>query len=184
MKKLTVLVLGIVVMSSCSTMKIMTDSVDGVDMSAYKTIKIEYQTTEDAPQISPINVGRVDEALQKETQTRGLSIAEESDLILVWGVGIDFQRNYSTHSHYHGHGGYGYRRGYGGFNSGSGYSNTTEYTTKNGELQIALIDTTTDQVLWLVSATDTIKGKSKKAEEKIDQIIEKVFEDFPMEKLS
>ena len=59
-----------------------------------------------------------------------------------------------------------------------------KYVTKNGELQIALIDTTTEQVLWVVSATDTIKGKSKKAEEKIDKIIEKVFEDFPVEKLS
>ena len=184
MKKLTVLVLGLVIMASCSTTKIMTDSVSGADLSVYQTVKIEYQTTEDAPQINPINVDRVQGALKQETQARGLTIAEEADLILVWGVGIDFQRNYSTHSHYHGTGGYGYRRGYGGFSSGSGYSNTTEYVTKNGELQIALIDATTEQVLWVVSATDTIKGKSKKAEEMIDKIVEKVFEDFPMEKLS
>ena len=65
MKKLTVLVLGLVIMASCSTTKIMTDSVSGSDLSVYQTVKIEYQNTEDAPQINPINVYRFQGSLMQ-----------------------------------------------------------------------------------------------------------------------
>lgn len=182
MKKLIVLVSGMALMASCSSTKIMTDSINDIDLDNRQTVRIEYQTMDGAEQINPINVQRVEGAIQNETQARGLSLAEDADLTIVWGVGIDLQRNYSSNSTYHNSGGYGYRGRHGGYSTGSGHSHTTEYTTKNGTFQIALIDSQTDQVLWIVTASDSIKGKSKKAEEKINEIMAKVFEEFPVEK--
>ena len=184
MKKLIVFVTGLVFFASCTSTKIVTDSVGGVDFSNYQTVSIEYHTNNGEQPITPINVQRVEKALKEETKARGFSKAEDADLILAWGVGVEIQRNYSTHSTYSHHGGYGYRGRYGGFSTGSGHSNTTEYTTKNGTFQVALIDAKTNQVLWIGTASDTIKGKSKKAEEKIHLIVEKVFEEFPVEKYS
>ena len=184
MKKLLVFAAAGAFFASCSTTKIVTDSVSNIDFSGYETVKIEYQPNEGQQQINAINAQRVEAAIQEQTQARGLSEAEEAELRIVWGVGIDIQRNYSTHSTYHHHGGYGYRGRYGGSGFGSGYSNTSEYTTTTGTFQVALIDAKTDQIIWLGQASDNIKGKSKKADEKINTIIEKVFEEFPIEKYS
>lgn len=184
MKKLVAFVAAIAFLASCSSTKIMTDSVNDADLSDYQTVKIEFQNTQGPEQINAINAQRVENAIKNETQARGLAEVDDAELKIVWGVGVDIQRNYSTHSTYHSHGGYGYRRGYGGYSHGSGHSNTSEYITKNGTFQIALIDTQTEQVVWLGTASDAIKGKSKKADEKINEIIEKVFEEFPIQKLS
>lgn len=186
MKKLLVFVaviMGVAFLSSCSSTKIVTDSVGNVDFSDYQTVRIEYQPNEGAQQINAINASRVENALQNEVKKRGLAEVEEADLRIVWGVGIDIQRNYSTHSTYHGHGGYGYRR-YGGYSHGSSHSTTQEYTTTTGTFQVALIDARTDQVLWLGTASDAIKGKSKKADEKINEVVEKVFAEFPIQQYS
>ncbi|MDX8337901.1 DUF4136 domain-containing protein [Draconibacterium sp. IB214405] len=183
MKKLLVFAAAISLLASCSSTKILTDSVSDVDFSVYQTVKIEYQPNEGPQHINPINAQRVENAIQEQIKDRGLSEAEEADLKIVWGVGIDIQTNYSTNSTFYGSRGYGYRR-FGGYGHGSGYSTTQEYTTKTGVLQVALIDSSTDQVLWLGSASDNINGNNKKADEKIKTVIEKVFEAFPIGKQS
>ena len=182
MKKLLVFVAAVALFASCSSTKIVTDSVRNVDLSAYQTVKIEYQPNDGAQHINAINAQRVESAIQKETMERGLAEVDEAELRIVWGVGVELQRNYSTNSTYYSHGGYGHRGRYGGYSHGSGHSNTSEYITKNGTFQVALIDSATDQVIWLGTASDAIKGKSKKADEKISVIIEKVFEEFPIVK--
>ncbi len=186
MKKLLVIVAavaGVAFLSSCSSTKIVTDSVSNVDFSNYQTVKIEHQPNQGAQQINAINASRVENAIKNEANKRGLAEVEDADLILVWGVGIDIQTNYSTQSTYHSYGGYGLRR-YRGIDHGSGYSTTQEYTTRTGVLQVALIDSKTEQVVWLGTATDAIKGNNKKADEKINQIIEKVFNEFPIQQYS
>lgn len=184
MKKLLVFVAAVSLLASCTSTKIVTDSVNNVDFSAYKTVKIEYQPNEGSQQIDPINAQRIESAIQKQTQERGLSEAKEADVKIVWGVGIDIQKNYSTNSTYYGNRGYGYRGRIGGYGYGSGYSTTHEYTTRTGTFQVALIDSSTDQVIWLGSASENINGNKKKADEKINIIIEKVFKEFPIKKHS
>lgn len=137
MKKLLVIAAAGAFFVSCSSTKIVTDSVSNLDLSGYETVKIEYQPNEGQQQINAINAQRVENAIQMQTQARGLSEAEDADLRIVWGVGIDIHRNYSTYSTYHNHGGYGYRGRYGGYGFGSGHSNTTEYTTTTGTFQVA-----------------------------------------------
>ena len=183
MKKLLVFVAAVLILASCS-IKIQTDKASDIDLSGYETIKIEYQPNKGSQQISAINAQRVENAIQKQTQARGLYEDEDADLRIVWGVGMDIQRNYTTYSTYHHHGGYGYRGRYGGYGSGSGHSDMREYTTTNGTFQIALIDSKTEEFLWITTVSGEIKGKVKKADQKIDKLMEKVFDEFPVEKYS
>ncbi len=61
-------------------------------------------------------------------------------------------------------------------------SDTQPYETAKGVLQIALVDTESDEVIWIRTAEDEFKGKNKKAEEKINVVIANVFKEFPIDR--
>ncbi|WP_430815930.1 DUF4136 domain-containing protein [Carboxylicivirga sp. RSCT41] len=182
MKKIIGLFAVIAFLASCSSTKVTTDQARNANFSSFSTFEVVYQTGTNGSQINALNVQRVEEAIQYESQIRGLKQAEEAELIIVWGVGLETQRNYTTNTNYYAPGRYGVRGRYGGYGMASSTSDSQEYTTTNGKLQIAVVDRETEEVLWIGTAQDQIKGNSKKAEKKINEVIAKVFEEFPISK--
>lgn len=182
MKKITLLLTAIAVLASCSSTKVVSDQSRNANFSSFKTYEVVYQSGENSSEINALNVQRVEDAIQYESRIRGLQEAEDADLLIVWGVGLETQRNYTTDTNYYTTGRYGFRGRYGGYGMASSTSDSQEYTTTNGTLQIAVIDKATEEVLWIGTAQDEIRGKTKKAEKKINEVIAKVFEEFPIDK--
>ncbi|WP_075602765.1 DUF4136 domain-containing protein [Saccharicrinis aurantiacus] len=182
MKKLMYFLIAILVLSSCSSTKVTSDQVSNVEFKDYQTYKISHVPNKNGETINPINMQRVDKAIQNELADRDLVVSDDPSMQIVWGFGVDVQKSYSTNTNYCRHGGAGFRGRYGGYGMASSQSDTQEYDTSTGKLQIAVIDTRTEEVVWIGTAEDDFKGKSKKVEEKITEVIGKVFDEFPVSK--
>ncbi|MCU4174862.1 DUF4136 domain-containing protein [Carboxylicivirga sp. N1Y90] len=179
MKNLTIIIAVIGLLTSCSSTKVSSDQVSNADFNAFTSYAIK-QVEGTNESINPINTKRIENAIVNETEQRGLIQEKEAELEIVWGFGIDVQKSYSTNTNHYRTGGVGFRRG--GYGMANSQSDTQEYTTATGVLQIAVVDTETDEVLWIGTAEDEFKGKNKKAEEKINAVIAKVFEEFPIDR--
>lgn len=176
-------------MASCSGTKVVTDMDKATDFTKYNTYqlkKYEGSDSENSIILNELNQKRIISAIEEQASTSGMIVSENPDAYLVYGVGIDIQKGYSTNTHntgspYYG-GRYGRRgRGYYGGGFSSSYSTTTETQTTNGTISIALIDAETDELLWISHGTKEIKQKSKKAEENINKSVAKIFKEFPIE---
>jgi hypothetical protein len=176
-------------MAACSSTKVTTDMDKSTDFTQYNTYQLkqyEESETENTIILNELNQKRIISAIEEQASTSGMTASTNPDAYLVYGIGIDIQKGYSTNTHYSGspHYGRGYGRrgrGYYGGGYGSSYSTTTETQTTNGTISIALIDAETDELLWISHGTKEINPKSKKVEENINKSIAKIFSEFPIE---
>ena len=128
-----------------------------------------------------MNEKRIIGAIEDQLDISGMTASENPDAYIIYGVGIDIQKGYTTNTYHTGGMGYGRRGRFYGGGFGSSYSTTYETQTANGTLSIALIDAKTDELLWISHGTKEINPKSKKIEENINKSIAKIFEEFPIE---
>ena len=171
-------------MASCSGTKIVSDMDNSTDFTKYNTYQLKaYEGAEDQNEIifNELNEKRLISAIENQLEASGMEQSEEPDAYIIYAVGIDIQKGYSTSTHYTGGYGYGRRGRYYGGGFGSSYSTTTETQTTNGTISIALIDAETEELQWISHGTKEIKNNSKKAEENINKSVAKIFEEFPIE---
>ena len=176
-------------MASCSSTKVTTDMDKATDFTRYNTYQLkpyESSASENPIILNELNQKRIISAIETQAKASGMTASSTPDAYLLYGVGIDIQKGYSTNtihtgSPYYG-GRYGRRgRGYYGGGFSSSYSTTTETQTTKGTISIALIDVETDELLWISHGTKEINPKSKKVEENINKSIAKIFSEFPIE---
>lgn len=170
------------VISSCTTTKVVSDYSEKFDFENVQTYKIV--VNEDAKNsnvmVNDLNRARIETSIESQLNSRGLTESETPDVYIYYSMGVEHKKNYSTSSSYYSpH--YG-RRGYGG-GYGHGHSSTQEYTTSDGNLSIAMHCSETDELLWYGSGVKSIDGKSKKKEQKLDEAIDKIMDELPMQKL-
>ena len=169
-------------MASCSGTKVVSDMDKSTNFTNYNTYQLkphEGDEKESAILLNELNEKRIVSAIERQLTASGMEASDNPDAYVVYGVGIDIQKGYTTSTHYAG-GPYGYgRRGpfYGG-GFGSSYSTTTETQTANSTISIALIDAETDELLWISHGTKEIKPNSKKVEENINKSVARIFEDI------
>lgn len=182
MRKLAIIISVVLLLSSCSSTKITTDQVSNIDYSKYDTYTVAQVPNINGQQhINAINAQRVQNAIQNELSQRQLLLSEDPKLQIVWGFDVDVHKSYTTNTNHYRNGGVG-RRGRGGYGMATSHSDTQEYDNTTGVLQVAVIDTSSEEVIWIGTAEDNFKGNNKKAEEKINGVLEKVFEEFPIDK--
>ncbi|TRX63320.1 DUF4136 domain-containing protein [Carboxylicivirga sp. M1479] len=172
---------------SCSSIKYTSDQMGGVDFEQYKTYKVVQFVNEEDLANEKYNVNQMNEqrllsAIDKQASLRGMSKIEEPEMLIIWAVGIDIQKSYETHTDYMGgpYMGYRGRYRYGGYGMASSYSTTQEYETEIGQLKIAVVDPKTKEMLWMGSAEGERGGKVKDADKKINEIVSKIFEMYPL----
>ena len=66
-----------------------------------------------------------------------------------------------------------------GFGGGIGESTTTTETYTVGTLVIDLFDSSTKQLIWRGSSSDTLSKNSNKNIKNLDKDVEKMFKNFP-----
>ena len=178
-------ILLVMLFTSCAGIKVTSDS-SGADLSKYKSFKVvQFVNEEDLEAkkfpTNELNKKRVENAISSQATLKNLDENSDADILLLWSVNVDLQRSYSTHTNYNGGGYMGYRGRYGGgYGMGSSSHSTTQvHDAIIGILSVAAIDAETEELLWLSRAEKEIKRDSKKAEENINKVIAKIFEEFP-----
>ncbi|WP_430815925.1 DUF4136 domain-containing protein [Carboxylicivirga sp. RSCT41] len=182
MKKLTVLIASIFILASCSSTKVSSDQVKNANFSFFSTFEIVYQSDENSPQVNALNIQRIEDAIGYESRMRGLTESDDADLMIVWAVDAEVHCNFSTNTNYYTTGRYGIRGRCNGYGMASSTGDSREYTSTTGTLQLVLINKNSNEIIWIGTAQDELKGKIKNVDKRINKVIAKVFDEFPIEK--
>lgn len=184
---LSVIIL-VLTFTSCSSLKVTSDVSSDADFTKYKTFKVlHFVNEEDAEKkeykMNELNRRRVEKAIANEAVLRNLEQNDKPDALFLYAVDIDMKKSYSTHTNYNGGHHMGYRgRHYGGYGMSSSQTHVQETEHIMGRLRIAMIDAETEELLWMSSASDEIKGNTKKTEQNINKVLARMMMQFPIQK--
>jgi Domain of unknown function (DUF4136) len=147
--------------------QVKTDYDRNANFSKYKTFSFEKVQTAD-----PLWVDRVKSAISSALTAKGMTQVDSGGDISIIAVGMtNTQQTLDTF--YNGFGG-GWRWG-GRF----GDATTTTETYQVGTLVVDLYDSSTKELLWRGSASDTLSNKSSNNIKNLDKGVEKMFKKYP-----
>ena len=171
--KITAVLLFLAVgMSSCSTVKVASDYDQKVDFNQYKSFAF-FKPGIDKAEISDLDKKRILRAIEEEMMSKGFTKSEEPDLL----VSIFTKTKENINIYQDNRFGYGYGWGWDPWYWGSGYN--TVNTTSEGTLYIDLIDSEGKELIWQGMGTAALAKEVNKKQERISEIVEKIFEKYP-----
>jgi len=166
------------VVSSCSSVKVMADYEQSTDFTQYKTFAF-YKKGIDKAQISDLDKRRILKGVEAQLLAKGFTKSENPDVL----VNI-FTKAQTKVDVYNNNMGYGF--GYGGYYGwypwyyGPNYGTTiSEYT--EGTLFIDLIDTEKKELVWqgIGSGGLNFSGNVAKKEERIKEFVAEIMTQYP-----
>jgi len=188
MKKLGLLVIAAVLISACSSIKIVTGYNKTVDFTEFKTLKYYGWSDNSDKILNSINKEQIEKLFAKEFESRGVSITKgKSDITVSLYVVTQTKKESSVNTGYHtgAYGGYSSYYGYGpGYGWGNGYSNggyaEHEYTV--GTLIISVFDANNKKLIWECVSKSTLEEKAKNLDKQIAKTIAKMMATYPVNK--
>jgi hypothetical protein len=176
---------GILLLSGCSPVKVVTDTKTGTDFSSLKTFKVVQFVNEEDRQsnnlkMNPMNRDRITAAIERNAMARGMEMDEaEPDVYILWTTEADIEKSYTSSTDYLGGTYWGYRGRY-YYGGGPSYTTTTENKYLIAKLSIALVLPGNKEMIWFAQGTKDITGDAGKAEETINMVVDKTMENFPV----
>jgi hypothetical protein len=151
--------------------QVKTDYDRSANFAQYKTYSWEKVKTKDA-----LDVDRIKSAVNAAFAAKGWNQVDSGGDVSI--IAVEMTQNEQTlNTFYDGFGGgWGWRRFGGG---GFGEATTTTDTYKVGTVVIDLFDTTTKQLIWRGSASDTLSNNSDKNIKNLAKGVDKMFKHFP-----
>jgi len=147
--------------------QVKTDYDRNANFSKYKTFSFEKVQTAD-----PLWVDRIKSAVSSALTAKGMTQVDSGGDISI--IAIEMTNTQQTlDTFYNGFGG-GWRWG-GRF----GDATTTTETYQVGTLVVDLYDSSTKELLWRGSASDTLSNKSSNNIKNLDKGVEKMFKKYP-----
>jgi len=170
---------AVLLLASCSTVRVATDYDTQTDFNDYKTFAF-YKPGIDKAEISDLDKKRVLRAIEAEMISKGYTKSDNpAVLVSIFTKAKDRINVYQNNFGFGGFGGFG-RFGYGGFgyNGFNNFNNVS--TTTEGTLYIDLIDSNKNQLIWQGQGTASlISGDVNKREERIKLIVKEIMEVYP-----
>ena len=165
----TVLILFVLVLTSCNTVKVATDYDKEVNFEQYETFAF-FKPGIDNAEISDLDKKRILRAIADELMEEGLTVSENPDLLV--SIFTETEKNVNI---YHNNFAYGYGWGWSPWYWGH---RPNVSTTTEGTLYIDLIDADQKQLVWqgMGSAAlelDDVDDKTERINEIVDEILEK-----------
>ncbi|CAM4161437.1 DUF4136 domain-containing protein [Gillisia hiemivivida] len=167
-----VLLLLAVGMTSCNTVKVASDYDQNVNFSQYKSFAF-FKPGIDKADISDLDKKRILRAIEEEMMSKGFTKSEEPDLL----VSIFTKTKENINIYQNNRFGYGYGWGWYPWYWGAGQN--TVSTTSEGTLYIDLIDSEGKELVWQGMGTAALAKEVNKKQERISEIVEKIFEKYP-----
>ena len=163
--------LSFLLLSSCSSMRVMSDYEKNTDFSQYRTYTV-VKPDKDLPSgLSTLNQQRIENAIKMSFARKDFQYTDQqADIAISYFVTINTEQAYDTYSTY-----YGRRR------NGLILTDVNIREYKEGILVIDLIDTKTQQVVWHGAATDTVSETMKNLEQKIKAAVASISEQYVLQ---
>lgn len=179
---LIILIGVIIILPSCSTIKIHTDYDRSVDFTKYKNFEYYGWANGSDKILNDLDKRRIESAFADELYKRGMGfVAKDGDMIIALHI-VTEQKTQTTATTTGMGGGYGGYYGYGpGYGWGGGHS-TTSVNTYNyavGTLIISMYDKANEQLIWESSGSGEISDPSKR-EKSIPYVVSKIMKDYPV----
>ena len=169
MKKSILLLLSVVLLSSCSAIKVVTDYDDKVDFAKYKTYAF-YKPEIDKAKISDLDKKRILRAIEAELSANGFTKSKNPDML----VGI-FTKSREKVNVNQNNSGFGWNPWWGGVNNNMSISQYTE-----GTLFIDFIDKEKKELIWQGVGTGALKLQNReKKEARIKEFVKEIISKFP-----
>ncbi|WP_026839174.1 DUF4136 domain-containing protein [Gillisia sp. JM1] len=167
-----VLLLLAVGMTSCNTVKVASDYDQNVNFNQYKSFAF-FKPGIDKADISDLDKKRILRAIEEEMMSKGFTKSEEPDLL----VSIFTKTKENINIYQNNRFGYGYGWGWYPWYWGAGQN--TVSTTSEGTLYIDLIDSEGKELVWQGMGTAALAKEVNKKQERISEIVKKIFEKYP-----
>lgn len=187
MKKMKILalpVLALMLLASCSSVRVLSDYDKETNFKEYKSYAF-YKTGIDKAHISDLDKKRILKAIESEMATRGFVKSESPDILVSIFTKEKDQVDIYNNNFGWGFGGWGY--GWGGFGPGWGWGfgpgmgGNNVSTRTEGSLYIDLIDTKKKELVWQGKGVGTLNnmGKMDKKEERIKKFVSEILQAYP-----
>ena len=169
-KLFILLCLGI--LTSCSSVKVVSDYDTKVDFSTYKTFAF-YKKGIDKASVSDLDKKRIMRAIENELIEKGFTKSETPDLLISIFTKSREQVNVTDNNL-----GYGFGWGYNPWFFGSTNLNINQYT--EGTLFIDFIDKNNNELIWQGIGSGAMKMSNiDKKEERINEFVNKIILAYP-----
>ena len=169
-KLFILLCLGI--LTSCSSVKVVSDYDTKVDFSTYKTFAF-YKRGIDKASVSDLDKKRIMRAIENELIEKGFTKSENPDLLISIFTKSREQVNVTDNNL-----GYGFGWGYNPWFFGSTNLNINQYT--EGTLFIDFIDKNKNELIWQGIGSGAMKlSNIDKKEERINEFVNKIILAYP-----
>jgi len=195
MKKsmLTVFILALMILGSCSSLTITSDYDKSVDFKQFKTYSYYGWAKESNKILTPFDEQRIEKAFADEFAKRGLTYVKEGGDLTV-ALYIQTQKKQETSATTTGmHGGYGGYYGYGpgwgwgpGWGGGMGMSTTTYHTYDYtvGTLIVDVFDTKKKILIWESAGQGTINENPANRDKTIPKTVMQIMAQYPVPPVS
>lgn len=177
MKTLKILpLLLLVVLSSCSSIKVNSDYDKKIDFAQYKTFAF-YKNGIDKVEISDLDKKRILRSIDEVMTAKGFTKNETPDLL----VNIfTKEREQVDVSRFNSGWGYGWGYGWNPYVWGGNNTSISRYT--EGTLYIDLIDAKKKELIWQGEGEGVLTKDTNKKDEKIKEFVSKILEQYPPQK--
>jgi len=190
MKKIAFLIIGVaglMLLNSCSSLKVYSDVDATVDFSEFKTLEYYGWAEESDQLLTQLDKERIEKAFGAEFKRRGIDVVESGgDMIVTLFIVVEQKKGATatTTSMGGGYGGYyGGYYGYGpGWGWGGGHSTTSiqEYDYAVGTLVIDVFDAENEKLIWEGIGTKTVDENPQTRDKNIPRAVKAIMSKFPV----
>ncbi len=185
MKKLFYLVSMLYLLTSCSSIKVISDYDKTVDFTQFETFEYYGWAEESDKILNRFDQERIEQAFGEEFTARNLKYVEEGgDLIVVLFIVVEQKTEVTANTTHTGgyYGGYyGYGPGYGYGSAGSSMTTVSEYDYQVGTLVVDVFDAKNEKLLWEGIGTKTIDENPQTRDKKIPQAVKAIMAQYPLQ---
>lgn len=172
-------ILALVLFSSCTSVRVLSDYDKEASFDTYKTYAF-YKTGIDKAQISDLDKKRILKAIDAEMSSRGFVKSSTPDILV--SIFTKEKERVDIYNNYWGGGGFGW----GGWNPyyyGNGFNRNNVSTSTEGSLYIDLIDSKNKELVWQGRGIGTLNNTSniEKKEQRIREFVSQILEAYPPE---
>ncbi len=190
MKKLLTIFSIILMLSSCSSLKVIYDMDQDVDFNHFKTFSFYPWDYEHGFQINDYDKQTILVAIQEGMESKGYKYQKDGgDLIVSLFVTVEGKVSYEAYNnHYGGWAGYGGGWGYSGFGYGYGYgpgyssTTVTKSVYNQGTLVIDVFSIASKKLIWQGIGSDQIEENLEKRDRDLPKKVSQVMMKFPVAK--
>ena len=168
--------LFLLVLASCSSVRVASDFDKNADFNQYKTYAF-FKSGIDKVEISDLDKRRILAAIDTELTSKGFTKSENPDLLI--NIFTKSRQQVDVNQF---NAGWGYGWGWGWSPWMWGGRSTSVSTSTEGTLYIDLVDAKKKELVWQGEGIGVLTQSSNKKEERIQEFVQKILAKYPPEK--